>query len=414
MLTRVLRRAHIGPSDASLVHSAETVEDSNFRNLLLSAAWFGPVDGGIFNYLPVFMARLGASASVVGLLTSAPSLLAMVAYIPGGAFAERRRDQVKLVVRVATFSRLIYLLIAALPFFLAPSAIPIATVILWSVLAIPSAVHIPAWMSVVQRAIPPRRRARLNGTRWALMSLLAAVAMTFYGLLLDRTPFPAGYQIVFVASFLAGLLNMYYFGKVKVAPFVAAPSPAAPDLPTITRAKAFLHPFVEYPRFLRFGLANLVYRLVLTMPAGLFSVFWVNDLRATDTWIGLRGTTGYAALVVGYWFWGRVANRIGHQRLLLICGVCIAFYPVLTALAPTMQWLLPAAAVWGFSLSGIELGLFDILLGVCRGGQHAHQHGARSRTVAGRSARTGNGDAYGFAGYRHPASGRYSVLSRAT
>ena len=75
-----------------LGHGSQTVEDRNYRNLMLSGLWFGPVDGGIFNFLPVFLARLGASASLISLLTSAPSFLGILTYLPGGAYVERQRD----------------------------------------------------------------------------------------------------------------------------------------------------------------------------------------------------------------------------------------------------------------------------------------------------------------------------------
>jgi MFS family permease len=105
------------------------------------------------------------------------------------------------------------------------------------------------------------------------------------------------------------------------------------------------------------------------VPVGLFSIYWVNDLQATDVWIGLRGTVGSFALVIGYFFWGRMANRIGHRRMLIICGAGQACYPVLTALAPDPVWLLPAAFVAGITAGGIDLGLFDMLLGACPEGR---------------------------------------------
>ncbi len=345
-----------------------SVEDRNYRNLLLSGAWFGPVDGGIFNYLPVFLARLGASPSLVSLLASGPSLLGILCFIPGGAYAERHPDQVKLVVRAAFIARLSYLLIALLPLLLSPPQVALAAIILWSLMAIPNAVHVSAWTGVMQRAVPPSRRAQLNGTRWALMSLFSGSSIALFGLLLDRTPFPAGYQIVFMASFLANLLHLYYFGQVKVPPFVPHRAEGG-NGGMADRLRSFWSPFVESRPFIRYNLATLSYRLALAMPAGLFSVFWVQDLHASDTWIGLRGTAGYAALVVGYWYWGRMANRLGHRTLLWICGLAQASYPVLTALAPAPQWLLPAAVVWGFTVSGIDIGFFDLLLATCPEGR---------------------------------------------
>lgn len=346
-----------------------SAEDRNYRNLLLSGLWFGPVDGGIFNFLPVFLARMGAHASVISLLTSGPALLSMLAYIPGGALAERHTNQMKLFARVTLVARLSYVIIALLPLFLGGPALPLVVVAVWSLAAIPNSIGQPAWTAAMQQAVPPERRATLNGMRWSLMSLLSGLSLLVFGLWLDRGPFPLAYQIVFLLSFVAGALNLYYFWLVKVPPFIPVARPDGPPVRWTARLVEFLRPLVESKPFVRYNLAVIGYRVALAMPAGLYSVYWVNDLKATDSWIGLRGTAGYAALVIGYVFWGRVANRIGHRWLLRICGGALAFYPVLTALVPSVPWLLPAAVLWGFTVSGIDIGLFDMLLAVCPEGR---------------------------------------------
>ncbi len=367
MFTTLMYRARV-VAGMLLGRRDMSTEDRNYRNLLLSGLWFGPVDGGIYNFLGVFLARLGASAPVVSLLTSGPALLSMLAYIPGGALAERSSNQMQLFVRVTVISRLSYLLIAGLPLLLTGSVLPLAIVLVWTLAAIPNSIGQPAWTSAMAQAVPPSRRATLNGTRWSLMSLLSGASLLVFGLWLDRGPFPLAYQVVFLLSFLAGLLNLYHFSRVVVPPFVPAPR-AASSVRLTARLADFLRPLVESKPFVRYNIASIGFRLAIALPAGLYSIYWVNDLQATDSWIGLRGTAGYAALVIGYWFWGRVANRIGHRQLLLVCGATFALYPVVTALAPSVIWLLPAAVLWGFAVSGIDLGLFDMLLAVCPEGK---------------------------------------------
>ncbi len=365
----IIRRACTTFAASLLAPGLEGNERHNYRNLLINGACFGPVDGGILTYLPVFLARLGASPSLLGLLTSGPSLIAMLSYIPGGAYAERHSNLVRLVASSSLITRASYILIAVLPFVLTPAYIPVAVVILWSLAAIPSGVMMAAWTTVMQKAVSPRHRAQLNGTRWGLMSVMSGVTMVLFGNLLDRTPFPGGYQFVFVASFVANLAHVYFWLKVRVPPFVPDRAASALEKDLTQRMRAFFRPFAQSRPFVRYNLATLAYRLALNMPAALFSIFWVKDLQASDTWIGLRGTAGYAALVVGYAFWGRMANRLGHRNLLLICGTGLGFYPMLTALVPSMQWLLPVALVWGFTAAAIDIGFFDMLLAVCPEGR---------------------------------------------
>jgi MFS family permease len=393
MYTGIVRRAWSRLAWFVFGCGATTVEERNYRNLLLSGFWFGPVDGGIFNYLPVFLARLGAPASLISLLASGPAFLGILAYVPGGAYAERHRDLVSLFVRMALIARISYPLIALTPLVLPAAHAPLAIILIWSLAAIPNAIHVPAWTAFMQKAVPPQQRAQLNGARWALLSLTSALCIAVFGYMLDRATFPVGYQIVFLISFVAGVLNLQYFARVQVPPFESANGPTYPANASFkspaqdngasgserlqraanpgpaARIAAYLRPFTESRAFVRYNIASLIYRLTLAMPAGLFSIFWVQDLHATDTWIGLRGTAGYATLVVGYVFWGRMTSRIGHRTLLLVCAGSLALYPILTALAPSMSWLLPAAAVWGFTVAGVDIGLFDMLLATCPEGR---------------------------------------------
>jgi MFS family permease len=361
-------RSPAAPADQR-ISMAQSVEDQNYRNLLINGAWFGPVDGGILNYLPVYLARLGASASVLSLLTSGAALMGILAYIPGGAYAERHRDLVKLSVQAGFLVRFSYLCIALLPFVFGPAAIPWAAVIIWSLSAIPNAVQTPAWTTVMQQAVSVKRRARLNGTRWSLYSLSSAIVLALWGYLLDHSPFPGGYQLVFAFSFASGLMALAYFSRVKVPPFVSNMAGSRAEDGLQGRLRAFFQPLTECRDFVRYNQATLLYRLIISMPAALYSIYWVNNLHATNTWIGLRGTVGYGTLVIGYRLWGHVANRMGHRTLLFVAGAGFALYPILTALAPTAQWLLPAAVVWGICASGLDIGFFDMLLACCPEGR---------------------------------------------
>jgi len=373
MHMQTFHKIRAGLGTLLLGHGGRTVEERNYRNLMLSGFWFGPIDGGIFNYLPVFLARLGASASVISLLTSAPSFLGIITYLPGGAYVERQRNLVRVLVHAVFLSRAVYPLIVLAPLIVPGHILPPVIAILWTLASLPAAIHMPAFAALMQRAIPAQRRAKFNGTRWGLMSLVSGAMIALFGFLLDRTAFPLGYQIVFMVSFGASLMNLYYFNKVEVAPVEYTPAGAVRQpagetaaRPSVRgqlgRLRGFLLDFTAHPAFIRFNISSFSFRLALMMPAGLYSIYWVQELHANDSWIGLRGTAGYAALVLGYALWGRMANRIGHRALLLICGLISALYPVTTAWAPSVEWLPLAAAFWGITISGVDIGLFDMML----------------------------------------------------
>jgi MFS family permease len=360
----MIRRLLSGPADGLRVYLADTVEGHNYRNLIISGGWVGIIEAGINTYLPVFLARLGASPTVMGLLTSGPFLVGIVAYFPGGAYAERHSNQVKVANISSIFTRSGYLWIALLPLALAPKDIPLAVIIIWALIAIPAAVFTPSFFTVVQQAVPLPHRARFLGVRWAMMTTVAAIAIPTFGLLLDRTGLLVGYPIVFFASFIAGLVHVIYFVKIQVPAFVQERTAGIKRRGLTGQLRAYLSPFVESRLFLRYSLATVGYRLALYMPLSLFSIYWVNNLKATDTLIGVRGGVAYAVLAVGYILWGGWTNRWGERVVLLICGAGLGLYTLLTAAAPTMEWLPLVAVVWGLAGSGIDIGLFGLMMAV--------------------------------------------------
>jgi MFS family permease len=343
-------------------------EEKNARNLILSGAWLGFIDAGILTYLGVYLARIGATPTTLGLLSSGPQLINMLVLLPAGAFVERQTDLVRFSNRIAVVHRSHFLLIALLPFFLSQSDIAAGAIIIWSLSAIFSAMYLPAFMAVIQRSVSPQMMPRVNGSRWALYSVVGAILIPAFGIMTDHLTFPTGYQIAFALSFFGALPNIFFFAKVRTPPFVAERSTADAARPLRARLAEVTRPFLESKRFVRFNLATAFFRVSLGIPAGLFSIFWVDNLHATDTWIGIRGAVAYASLVVGYSLWGRVAGRVGHRSLLLIASL-IGLYPIATALSPTVEWMVLAAILWGVFVAAIDIGIVDMLLAACPEGR---------------------------------------------
>jgi MFS family permease len=369
MLVNLVRQLAARGGRARAARVPQSEEDRNAHYLVLSGASLGLVDGGITTYLPVFLARLGATPTMVSLLTSGQYLMGALTYIPGGVYAERCRDQVQLANRFSLLTRVGYLFIALLPWVLSPGYIPLGAVVLWALTSIPSSVFVPAIYTVFQQAVSPKRRSRAIGARWGLLTVVSATTIPLFGAMLDRVPFPSGYQIVFTLSFVGAVLSVYHFSRLRVPGFVAQPTMSAGGVSWMARIRIFFRPLAESRPFVRYNVATLAFRLAMFLPVSLFSIYWVDNLKATDTWIGLRGGVAYIVLAAGYTFWGRWGGRIGQRTVLIICGASLGLYSLATALIPTMYWLLPVAAIWGSAQSGLDLGLLDMMLAVCPDGR---------------------------------------------
>ncbi len=341
------------------------LEERNVRLLTVDTAIQGVIQGGIAAFVAVFLVRLGASNAVIGLLASAPALGSIFLSVPAGAWLEGRPDLVRIVVLGRLGIRVCYLAIAVVPFFLSGAAAIWPIVALWTLTSVPAAVVNPAWTAVVAAIVPPRRRPSVNGTRWSLLSIVTAIAGAGFGGMLDRIVSPLNFQIVFLVSFLVGMVTLFTFDQIRLPKGVPSPGQAgphrhpAPSLPEMWRIVR------EYPPFARFVFTSFVYRIGLNLPVALFSIYWVREAHASNTIIGIQNTAASLALVVSYLVWGRLAARNGHRIVLLLASAGTALYPLATGFVSQELWLIPVALIWGAFASGIDVSFFEALLRTC-------------------------------------------------
>jgi MFS family permease len=340
-----------------------SLENRNIFYFTLDTVVQGVMMGGVFSFISVFLVRLGATKLQNSLLTSLPAIVMVLVSIPCGQFVQKQHNLVRFTNIVRIFHRGSVLLTALLPFITRRGIIEII-IIIWSIKAIANALLESSWMAVVAEVIPPHRRAKVNGMRWALVSVVTAISVAVFGYMLDRLPFPLSYQIVFFISYLGGTIGMPFWAKLRIPDNVQSGLYGNKSWGMKDQLRTFRESLQE-PNFLRYELTVSVMRIALNLPTALYSIYWIRELNASDLWIGWQATTGKLALIVGYFFWPRIIDRKGYQLPLLICSAGMALYPALTGLIPNQVWLPIISVIEGFFITGINLAFFDTLLSVC-------------------------------------------------
>ncbi|MBI2940723.1 MAG: MFS transporter, partial [Chloroflexi bacterium] len=211
-----------------------TREDQNIRRLMLQTALAGVVNGGIATFLPIFLVRLGATPVTVSLLTALPALLTILFSLPAGALVARWTRLVPPSARWYYGLRFCYLAVAIVGL-LDPTWAPALIIVIWGLSAVPSTFANTAWYSVLAEAVSPRRRPAVNGVRWALLGLISAASVAAFGQLLETLPFPGNYLLVFVLSFAAGILNVWFYSQIEIPD---RPFPPVSPSPLPLRAQA--------------------------------------------------------------------------------------------------------------------------------------------------------------------------------
>lgn len=356
---------------------------ANFRCLYLDILWFGVLSGSTIAFLAVYIARLGASAFEVSLLTAGPGLVNLAFSLPSGRWLEGK-GLIGASFWSAILHRLGYLLLIPLPWLFLPQLEIQAVILITVLMSIPGTLLAIAFNAMFADVVPAEWRSEVVGKRNALMALSLMATTLICGQLLDRIPSPLNYQIVFALGAVGAALSTYYLGRIQ--PPAAVPQRlwrplgdyARPGLPRfadamrltvglrfLTRASgtALLRPDLLRTSFGPFLFAYLFFYTAQYLPVPLFPLAFVNILELPDSVIAL-GTGLFHAGVLFLSLWlRRLAVRFSHKRMLVTGALGYSIYPLMIGLAHSVAVYLVASVVaglvWGLAGAAITNRLME-------------------------------------------------------
>lgn len=294
----------------------------------------------------------GASQLLLGVYISGSSLLNFGAGWLGPPVAGRVGSLLKTTLTSLAVGRLSLLAFAV---YLAavdgPSPVVlIALILAWS---LGEGLAFPLWTSYIAGLAEAHERGRwmaFRATSAILFTIPVMVAVTLVVVVASRE---RALPFAYAASALAGMFSLFTLARLFRAERHDAlpPRRAVTSMPSSPESRRFLSGVLVF----WFG-AALTWPIVpryLTTELGAPTAYFA----ATQVLAGLVG-------VVVSPRWGRLGDRSGAVRILLLCGVGSATIPILWALTP-VYWLgfgveLLGFAVWpghllGLTLRGVEL-----------------------------------------------------------
>jgi MFS family permease len=376
----------------------DSQEARNVRGFYVETAWFGLLSGIAATFVPVYALRLGATTAQVGWLTALPALVNVVWLIPAGRLIERQRRRMPLIRLTGLLQRLGFLAMALVPW-LIPDAPVEALVLLNALVTLPGAVVSTAITALIPDLASPEHRGQVVSTRWLILSATATLSALLGGRFLDLFPVPLNYQLLLGIGALLSMLSLGSLRRIRVPDAVPPPRRAQRGSPptrsgaeqdqkgaALWRGMRALRGHVRRGRerlrgglagilarreFVRFAAASFVFSWGLYLPAALWSVLRVRELGASDTWIGLIAVVIDGSMIAGYLYWGKVRARRGNRWLLVVTSLGVTVYALVTAVVPSIAWMIPTSILGGFTWAGCNLALFDVMLSVCPGDRRA-------------------------------------------
>lgn len=310
-------------------------------------------------YIPLFaLGVLGATNQQMGLITSLPSIIGMLALIPGTMWLNRSQNIKNIAVGTTFFTRFLFMLIMFVPF-LSHSWAAWALVVLTGLLNFPGALSGLSWQSMIGDVVEEKRRGEFFSTRNRL-STITAMAVTFgTGLYLQHfdknSAFP--YQILFVAGFLFALAEVYFLMKHKIDPGQSAKQ----EKNELSKRKLSFAVFTYKP-YLSFVICGLLFNFGAQMAWSLFSIYHIREAHATALWFSLFSVTNQLAQIVSIKWWAKAADRWGNTMVLFVAAAGMATAPALTILSVNLVYITLINLWIGLFVSGTNLLLFNQLL----------------------------------------------------
>ncbi|MFQ3536644.1 MAG: MFS transporter [Aggregatilineales bacterium] len=355
-------RLLLGSRMADLTLDATT--QRNIRYLYIEIA-FASVLGAIVTFHAAFVVRLGGGKELLALLSAIPALVSAVFSIPSARLLERLTNRKRWIFASLLLTRVGVALIALLPIVFPNDAAAwlVALVIL---LSLPTIFFTNGFQALLADIIPERQRATVFSVRQIIWAAGIVITSALAGIWLDNMPFPLNYQLMYLFGFVISLGSQHYLNRLVV--------PEAHALPTTVHKAirpANMPPAPLNANIKRMLFNSLIYYSGLTLPAALFTVYYIEVLNASDAWIGFNSAVGFAGMVMGNLLWARLLRRHSYSWALRTASLLTWLFPVGIALFPDLTAILFINWLVNLFHPGVELGSLNIMLKLGAGERRA-------------------------------------------
>lgn len=324
-------------------------------HLYFDMGWFGVLSGSSVNFLSIYATRLGANGFQIGLLGAMAAAVSLVLAIPSGHWIQKRPIG-KAVFWTSVIYRFGFLLWIPLPWLFSNAGQVTALIILTLLMAIPLTPLAVGFNALFAIAVPDEYRAHVAGIRNVVLSVAFILSSLVSGYLLQVTPFPSGYQIVFGIGFIGAAMSSVHLYFLKPlasdarAP-LSDPNPAeAPE--RAKRRSGFLSAIradVWSSGFRKVLLVMLGFHLAQYLSLPLFPLYQVHNLNLTDNEIGIGSALFYLVVLIGSTQLRRIVHRLGHKQVTALGVIGMSLYPFLLALSRTALQFYGLSALGGLS-----------------------------------------------------------------
>ena len=303
-------------------------------------------------YVAPYLLSFNASNAEIGILTSLQSMGEIFSQLPGARLT--RHFPRKFIWYFSTFiSKLLWLPIIFIPMFLPQPVLPLLALLFF--ISLFSSLRAPAWQSMMGDIVPKDIRGRYFGKRNSIIEFFGMLSIFTGGILLTLY----GFSTIFWISIALGFFAMFFFRYMTEPPFKKKYSYSQEfslrGLFSGIRENKSFATFTAFMTFVNFS---------VDFAGPFIVVYMLKDLQISYALYATALSIGMITKIFFYRYWGKITDRFGAKKVLILTAIMISFVPFGYMLAFDIYTII-LVKIWnGFSWSGFNQVVFNSVLGL--------------------------------------------------
>ncbi len=299
--------------------------------------------GLISPFITVYALYLGATKTMIGLISTLPNLTNIFSQLFWSSITEAVGKKRLMIILGGSLWAILWIPIALIKD-------PFQLMLLLIIQAFLSSASAPAWTSLLIQITPKYKRGETDARRNIMRGIGSFIGTLAGGFIINNFGF---IPFLFYMIFFLGLFSRIFF--------IGTSEPHIRIHPTIKDALKHTFDFSGLGR--RKNLRTLIKTIVffnfaMALPSPFFSIYIIEQLGGTTVDIAFIAGIGAIVAIIFYRSWGTIIDYLGRKSIIISCTLLVTLTPLVYALSDNVIWLYLWAAVSNVSLAGLNMAVF--------------------------------------------------------
>lgn len=323
-----------------------------FYHDLRAAMYAGVFGGCLFPFIAIVGRKIGATELQIALLVSAPYVANAFSLLWTEDMFGKGRVWYVVWPTAAGRALLFGMFIVVSPFWY--------TLLIYVYMFV-TAIPFPSYAAIMKTNYPDSLRGRLMSFVRVGHAILWIIASAGAGFILDLDT--SYYRVVFPVAALFGVLSAFRFRHIRVR----GEKKERSGIGGLVQLAA---PFRDRS-FLRFISAYSLFELGVLVALPVYPLVLVDEMAISNATAGIYGSIFSGAWLVGFFFWGRILDRLSLKRAMVIFFIASSSIPLIYLYSRDTVVIGLAQGAAGIVFAAVELVGYVVITRLCTAAETA-------------------------------------------